>query len=199
MTLIWQGFVFKRNLFHSDEKFQLKPCRTSTYSHYFPSISFILRILKRSPITLATGRQNPWKSGCECLCTVSKQKNDRPQLLSDSGLLKGVVHFGKPRHGDRWQYAVDTRADLVPWLSHLQPLMMPVPLQLSWNLFHPQWTLESLPHVFFVTKHFLCLFAFALKKKITISTQITKKKCTRIPIEKWAKDSNKPFLKTNFL
>lgn len=63
MLLMWHGFLIKGNLFHSDKKFQLMPCRTSIYSHYFPWISFTSITLESSPITLATGRKNPWEPG----------------------------------------------------------------------------------------------------------------------------------------
>lgn len=98
-------------------------------------------------------------SRCECRSVV--HKNDRPQRV------RGNMYFGRTKHGGKWQWIMGTTAALIARLILLQPLVMFTSLhersQFSYN--NP----SSLPLVFFVTKHFLSLFACALSLKINIS------------------------------
>lgn len=166
MIPIWYSFIIQLNWLTSDEKFQWTPHRSSSYSY----ISF-LNLRKTQNFSYSTGndRNNPWTSGnwsrskaWVCVCTVPKQKNSRPQLLSDPGLLDGTGPFGKPRYSGRWHYVMDTTAALILWLIQLQTLVMFAPLQRSRRPVQPPGSRESLPHALFVTKHFLSLLAPAI-------------------------------------
>lgn len=71
MILIWHGFIMKFNWLHSDEKFQLMPYETSIYSQLSFQSGYLRKTRKFSPLTLATSRNDPWKSGnSSCTCKM---------------------------------------------------------------------------------------------------------------------------------